>query len=105
MTRSKELHDKAMALMDEADILMRQARNIKYHAYKLELHAAMICNPDTFWRGILYRSAAWLALQSGNAKTAIRIATMGLAMKPLKGVAYELKEVRDEAIKSAERLG
>lgn len=91
----RDLHNAAMALADDAEALRREgnadmARATFADAYDLERQAADAADEEPS-RGILYRSAAWLALDAGRADLAADAVTAGLRGKPHPDIAAELK--------------
>lgn len=98
------LHDDAMTLADLADRyhaagLDELARSMLTAAADLDRRAAALETTEPS-RGILHRSAAWLALQAGYPGTAAVLARAGLAGAPCGRVANELREVLDAATRA-----
>lgn len=102
MSRSAELHDLAMDLSDQGDRLRRQgahddARAAFQRALDAEREAALIEQTEPS-RGILLRSAAWLALEAEHPREAERLAAIGLTTLDLsERVANELRAVMEDA--------
>lgn len=102
MSRSAELHDLAMDLADQGDRHRRAgehdaAREVFGRALALEREAALIEQTEPS-RGILLRSAAWLALEAEDAREAERLAAVGLGAVELpERVANELRAVMEDA--------
>jgi hypothetical protein len=91
-----------MELSDKAEILRRseeeeEARALFREAHQLEAEAAKKTHVEPS-RGVLFRSAAWLALEAGDAREAECCAASGLASMELPdGAAIELRAVMEEA--------
>lgn len=96
--RVRDLHDQAMELAQLALVARhtgdpQRAAALAGQAYPLEAQAADGVPDDAATeptRGILYRSAAWLALDAGQPEEAIRLAERGLAGHPPAEIAAEL---------------
>jgi hypothetical protein len=94
------MHDEAMAIAnlgllarrkgheDQAQLLFRQA-------FQLELEIAHIIAPTDLEpsRSIIHRSAATLALDCGEVRTAEKLIAAGLAGNPPEAIARELREL------------
>lgn len=94
MTR-RDLHNAAMDIADDADRLRRSgrtdlARAAFSDAYDLERQAADAADEEPS-RGILYRSAAWLAIEAGRPEDAADATLAGLRGRPHPDIAAELK--------------
>lgn len=91
-----------MELADEGDFLRRRGSFVEASqkfadAYQFEAEAAAAVTVEPS-RSILYRSAAWLALEAGRARDAERMAAKGLAGDAVpKRVAQELRAVLEDA--------
>lgn len=102
MSRSSQLHDEAMKISDEGDLLRRRgdeagAIRAFAHALTVEREAAILEESEPS-RGILFRSAAWLALEADQPREAERLAAEGLRSPTLSDrVARELRAVITEA--------
>ena len=75
-------HEAAMALADRADAANRRVRALFLAASVLEEEAAQLADGNEPSRSILYRSAAWLAINAGDPGRAIRLAKLGLRGGP-----------------------
>ena len=101
MATVRELHDKAMALAMDATIARHEARHEDYkrlcaEAYQYERQAAdMLLREQS--RGILYRSAAWLAHNAGMYQEAFDTAQEGARNKVPAWLMAELAEVINAA--------
>lgn len=100
--RCQALHDAAMKLSDEGDTHRREGRHDEARAVfaaameSERAAAALARNPQS--GGILYRSAAWLALDAGEVEQAERLAALGLSSLGLdERTAEELRAVLREA--------
>ncbi len=102
MTDVKSLHRQAMDLADEGDRLRRshafdEATAVFLRAFEMEREAALMVDVEPS-RGILHKSAAWLALEAGEARAAEAIAARGLAgLEVPADVAEELRAVLEDA--------
>lgn len=102
MTDTAALHDEAMAIADEGDRARRtgdhpEAREYFARAMALERRAADAETTQPS-RSILYRSAAWLALEAEDAVEAERLAACGLSDREVPDrVKGELRAVAEEA--------
>ena len=102
MTRSAQLHEEAMALADEGDRLRHRgdpvgATRVFVRALETEREAAQQEDTEPS-RGILLRSAAWLALEADQPREAERIAAEGLRSPDVSDrVANELRAVMEVA--------
>jgi len=98
----KALHNDAMSCCDEAVKHKRggfkvAAKRMYRAAFIRERRAAEVC-PSTWWKAVLYRSAAWLGLESEYAEGAYHCARAGLAVDNVPGdVRAELDEVLEAA--------
>ena len=97
-----ELHDAAMGLAEDGDRLRhaaehKRATEVFARALDLERQAAEAETTEPS-RGILFRSAAWLALEAMDAREAERLAATGLAGRHVNPrVAEELRAVMEDA--------
>ena len=100
MRTVRSLHDEAMELAQLALVArhtgdLARAATLAREAFGLEAQAADLV-PDGAasepTRSILYRSAAWLALQANLPDEALRLAERGLAGSPPALIAAELEE-------------
>ena len=110
MRTVRSLHDEAMALaqlalvarhsggQERAVALAREA--FGFEAQAADLVPAGVDSEPT--RSILYRSAAWLALDAKLPDEAVRLAERGLAGSPPASIAAELNEVLAMACVSAQ---
>lgn len=102
MINPAELHEAAMSLADEGDILRRRGAHVDAtkafaRALELERRAAELEATEPS-RGILYRSAAWLALEAMEPREAERLASAGLAARDVNPkIAEELRAVMEDA--------
>lgn len=102
MTDTAALHDDAMEAADRGDRARRSgnhrdARAHFLHALELERRAADAEHTEPS-RSILYRSAAWLALEAEDAAEAERLAACGLSgIGVVERVKFELRAVAEEA--------
>jgi hypothetical protein len=91
-----QLHDQAMDLAWQADRMKwwfpRGADRLFARAYRLERHAASMCVREPS-RGILWRSAGWLAFAAGMRRQARRAVARGLAGAQHGWVMSDLNEV------------
>jgi hypothetical protein len=100
-------HDAAMYLCDAADERRRKGRRVKgaarvevnadvaatlAAAARAEASAAGFCDEEPS-RAVLFRSAAWLALDAGDARRAARLARKGLEGVRHAEIETELREV------------
>jgi hypothetical protein len=100
VSRVSELHDQAMEIAEQAHIarlkgeteassaLSRQA--LDYESAAAELVAYTAIEPI---RSVLHRSAASLALNCGELRTAEKLIAIGLAGDPPEEIARELREL------------
>lgn len=99
---SDSLHQRAMEECDAADAHARRddipaAAEALRRALRLEKQAAEVC-PNPWWQAILYRSAAWIAMNISQFDEAIRFATIGLGIGAAdERTKEELREVLGEA--------
>jgi hypothetical protein len=102
MNGSTRLHEEAMELADEGDQLRRKgelgaATNAFFQALGREREAAQQEESEPS-RGILFRSAAWLALEADQPREAERLAAEGLRSSLVSDrVADELRGVMEAA--------
>ena len=102
MSQSAEFHERAMVLADQGDLSRQrgehaQARAAWREAMAVERMAAE-AEPTEPSRGILYRSAAWLALNAGEQQEAERLARAGLEGDGVpERLESQLREVLAEA--------
>lgn len=105
MSQVRELHRKAMSLLDAANVArMRgdeeQARELQRRAFETEKQAAEQL-ADAYehepTRSILFRSAATLALDCGDYHEAERLAEAGLAGSPPDAIAAQLRDVQAQS--------
>lgn len=102
MTDSATLHDRAMELADAGDAARRSgeydaARELFRNALQLERDAAEFESTEPS-RSILFRSAAWLALEAEEPQEAERLAACGLATRDVPDrLRSELRAVAEEA--------
>lgn len=102
MTHSAQLHEEAMELADEGDRLRRRgdpngAARAFGRALEAERQAAESEKTEPS-RGILFRSAAWLALEADQPREAKRLAAEGLQSPEVsERVATELRGVMEVA--------
>ncbi len=106
----RSLHDEAMELAQLA-LVARQtgdqerAAALTLEAFGCEAQAADLVPEGVDsepTRSILYRSAAWLALQANLPDEAVRLAKQGLAGSPPPEIAAELEEALATACVSAQ---
>lgn len=102
MSQVRELHRKAMSLLDEANVARmhgdeEQARELLRRAFETEKQAAEQL-ADSYehepTRSILFRSAALLALDCGDYDGAERLAEAGLAGHPPDALAIQLHDIQ-----------
>ncbi|HML21842.1 MAG TPA: hypothetical protein PKD09_09350 [Aggregatilinea sp.] len=101
----RQLHERAMALADDALIArtrgeMSRVKRLSRRAFRLERRAAQsvpLAPESEPTRSILYRSAAWLALDSGAPEDALEMVKFGLAGDPPILVRRELFDARRHA--------
>jgi hypothetical protein len=101
----RELHDKAMRLVEKAMVQRAQrkhrlASELVREAYVYEAQAAGLIPKEEAsepTRSILYRSAGWLALESGELEEARCLAEEGLAGSPPGDIAGELRHLLEAA--------
>lgn len=99
---AKELHEIAMSYTDKGDVAYYEgefelARTLFLEALVMERKAAEICRTQPS-RGILFRSAAWLAISAGNPVESKRLAEEGLSDPDVpERVRSELQEVLEKA--------
>lgn len=101
MPTVRELHDKAMELAQDAVVARHEARMADYkhlcgEAYQYERQAADMLPPEAVRepsRGILYRSAAWLAHNAERYQEAFDTAQEGAKGQVPAWLQAELAEV------------
>ena len=102
MTRTTQLHEEAMELADQGDRLRRRgdaegAARAFGRALEAEREAAQLESTEPS-RSILFRSAAWLALEADQPREAERLAAEGLRSSEVSDrVANELRAVMEVA--------
>lgn len=105
MSPCTKLHNEAMALIDDADLLKNAEtvrgksfrKRLLWHALFNEYQAALLAETEPS-RSILRRSAAWIAIEYGDAARAKYIAEEGLALEGVPNrVRRELEEVLERA--------
>lgn len=102
----RELHDKAMAFAETAMLEKRKgndgyAQQLYHQAYTCEASAAQLLSPvgaSEPTRGILYRSASWLAFNAGDYHMAQHLAATGLSGQPVPDIRVELQQALEAAI-------
>lgn len=95
-----ELHEQAMALSEQG-LLARldgdseKAKMLLHQAFEFESSAANLVASTAIEpsRSVLHRSAATLALDCGELRTAERLIAVGLAGDPPEPVAQELRQL------------
>jgi IrrE N-terminal-like domain len=103
---TRELHNKAMELFDASFLARRkgdefQTRRFLAQALKAEAAAAdSVANDHSLepTRSVLHRSAASMALQLHDAKTAMRYTQDGLAGHPPEEIKRELSAIYEDAL-------
>lgn len=95
-----KFHKIAEVLMDDSFLADRRGEHelaLCYtdQAYRIEAKAAKYATGAPLSQGVLYRSAAWLALSSGHFKKAVELAMLGLEIE---GVAEEIREELREVL-------
>lgn len=100
MSQARKLHDRAMAIANEAYLLRlkgheEEARAQSLAAMRLEAEAAAAISPPDLEpsRSVLFRSAATLALDAGELSEAQRLAHLGLGGHPPAEIAEELQAI------------
>ncbi|MCX6366940.1 MAG: hypothetical protein NTX57_09545 [Armatimonadetes bacterium] len=111
-----ELHNRAMALAEEADAQRKagedeKADQLLSEAFLLEKEAAMRVMPEQEnsepSRSVLYRSAASLALECDKVRDAERLIAIALSGNPPEEIAEELRDLWIEVfrrLRPAEKL-
>lgn len=102
--RVRKLHDEAMRLAQLAKMAhdrgeSRRAEDLAYQAYEYEMQAAsLIPNAQSSepTRSILYRSAASLAYQCKEFRSAQQLIAEGLSGYPPPQIERELKELNEQ---------
>ena len=102
MRTVSELHQRAMEFVDRS-LLARaagdptQAAELLRQAYEAERQAALSVDSDTEpTRSVLLRSAASLALETGDARAAEQLIATGLAGNPPAELADELRDLLEQ---------
>ena len=102
MSTIQELHQKAMDLAEQADLLklrgdeMSKVKDILQQALKLETEAAQMVADSLAsepTRSVLHRSAASLAIECGEFQTAEKLIARALAGTPPLDIEEELKDL------------
>ena len=104
MSQINNLHDQAMAYIDEAFLAERRGDQAGAHehyrkALKLEIEAAELLRDELTIepsRSVLYRSAASIAMSCGQYREAERLIAVGLAGKPPSEIAEELRTLLEQ---------
>ncbi len=105
----QEAHTQAMSCADDGDRARRAgdldgARAHYARGLALEREAALAEHTQP-WRGMLLRSAAWLAVNAGELEEALRLARLGLEDADVpERTRAELQEVVDEATTALRHL-
>lgn len=107
----KQVHREAMKLMQEAIVLQemekyKEAIALFEKAFALEKGAALSLISDYDrepTRGILFRSAASLALDCKQYRDAEKLVTQGLAGEPTDDIASELRNLYEDIDKNNEK--
>lgn len=110
MSNAKELHDLAMDLAEYAMVArirndLRVARELTRRAFEYETQAADLVADQLDnepWRSVLQRSAASLAIECGEFAEAERLIATGLAGKPPRDIAGELRDLLKDIQKKGE---
>ena len=106
LQKIQELHDQAMALVDDAIIARRRGdcdlTKQKYQeAFPLEKEAALCAKEENVGEpteSVLLRSAATIALNAGMSLDAEKLACLALSGNPPDMIADELREVLAEVL-------
>jgi hypothetical protein len=99
MDKTRDLHQQAMSLADQADQARRigdadSAQDYFLQAFELESQAAQQVDPsDEPARSVLLRSAATLALECGRLRDAERLVALALSGEPPLEIAEELRDI------------
>ena len=106
MRSAKELHDRAMDLVESA-ILERIRGNAEctsdLYAKALELELGAISEIERNGRieeptwSVMHRSAGWMAFNSGQYRRAEKLASKALAGDPPQEIADELRDLWEQA--------
>lgn len=104
MDKIESKHNQAMDVLEEAIVAKRdndseKAIELYIKAFELEKEAANSLDKSKEYeptRGILYRSAATLALECGFSREAEKLVSEGLAGEPYEEIAEELREIFDK---------
>lgn len=107
MNKITKIHREAMAISDHAFSAKREAKPLQAaeffrQAFAKEALAAELTlklDGEELSKGVLCRSAGWLAVHGGDLDEGERFAELGLAAKPPAGIARELRELRAEIAK------
>ena len=106
MSQAQALHQEAMNLANEAYAAQRNGDNMRYlqllkTAYEKEKTAAWQLFTKTEaepTRAVLFRSAAWLAFQCGQAREAEQLISAALAGHPPQEIIEELRTLYKEVL-------
>ena len=104
MNPSRDAHNRAMDLAYKADRSRSQgaemeAGKLYKEALELELQAIReLKEPVEPAHSVLHRSAAWLALDCGDARQAEKLAATALAKEPPHEIAEELRNVLAQSL-------
>ena len=110
MNPARSAHNQAMDLAFKADRARsqgaeREAGRLYREALELELEAIRkLEEPVEPARSVLHRSAAWLALDCGDARQAEKLAAAALAEQPPHEIAEELRNVREQALSVQDKV-
>jgi len=105
MSKVREIHRRAMSLLDEAIVArmsgdINRYRALQQQAFESEREAAELltgaCEQEPT-RSILFRSDATLALECGDHGEAERLTSIGLAGNPPAAIAQQLCDVQAQA--------
>ena len=104
MSNINDLHDQAMAYVDQAFLAERRgdltgAREHYCEALKFEIEAAELLREELTIepsRSVLYRSAASIAVSCGHYREAERLIAVALAGKPPREIADELQTLLEQ---------
>lgn len=102
--KTEQLHDSAMSFVDEAIIARRRkdailASQLMQEALVKEIEAAELVEPYNDFeptRGILFRSAASIAMECGELRTAEKLICKGLSGEPPEYLMKELRELYEQ---------
>ncbi len=106
MSQTQILHQEAMQIANEAYTAQRDGNNVLYlqllkTAYEKEKTAAWQLFTKTEaepTRAVLFRSAAWLAFQCGQAREAEQLISAALAGHPPQEIIEELRALYKEVL-------